>query len=309
LYSLSAACLALAALAGGPASAKSDCRKSALEALRSGAPDGYAVYQQIKDKSFFGHWLNCDDAQFELPTAVHESVHYVTGDIDAFPLTDGGEIARPHEVSEFYPPSRLAKAFKRDDFVDTYLKPGRASSSSDFLYLLDELNAYTHDLNAAVDLKKLRSPERYVDNRDGLAALMAFVALYVERAEKSEPATWSGLQKPEVAKTVATLWDHAEKVMQSSCGLARFGTQDKAYIRRFCAAGPEASLQSVIGRAPVCPTECLKSASEEDAAFQAVEEEDAAPPDPKTRTIWSRRTNRRAAPGDDAASEDDATNQ
>ncbi len=63
---------------------------------------------------------------------------------------------------------------------------------------------------------------------------MAFVALYVERAEESEPATWSGLLEPRVAKTVSELWGRAEKVMASSCGIPNFGTQDKALIRQFC---------------------------------------------------------------------------
>ena len=97
-----------------------------------------------------------------------------------------------------------------------------------------------------------------VDHRDGLAALMAFVALYVERAHESEPATWSGLQQPRVAKAVSALWGRAEKVMASSCGIPNFGTQDKAYIRQFCQRGPQAALQKIIGRAPVCPSACLR---------------------------------------------------
>ena len=288
-----------------PAAKPVDCRDNAVGILRASAPDGFAIYRQIADKPFLLHWIDCKDAQLGLPTAVHESVHFVTGEIDAFPLVDGGEIARPHAVSQFFAPSLIAKKFKVDDFVATYLKPGRASSSSDFLYLLDELNAYTHDLNAAVDLKKMRRDDEYIDHRDGLAALMAFVALYVERARFSEPATWSGLQKPEVAKTVAALWGAAEKVMQSSCGIPHFGTEDKTFIRQFCQANAQGALQTLIGRAPVCPNECL-NAEPEDAS---VDETTNAAPDPSTRTLWSRRINRRAsasnasAPSRGAASE------
>jgi hypothetical protein len=170
---------------------------------------------------------------------------------------------RPHEVSAFFAPSRIAGKFKANDFVATYLRPGSASSSTDFLYLLDELNAYTHDLNTAVDLSRSRGPveqsDEQVDHRDGLAALMAFVALYVERAEESEPATWSGLQQPRVAKAVSELWGRAEKVMASSCGIPNFGTEDKSLIRQFCQGAPQAALQKILGRAPVCPTACLKS--------------------------------------------------
>ncbi|MEA2835502.1 MAG: hypothetical protein QOD89_52 [Bradyrhizobium sp.] len=255
------ACLPLAA-GSGPAEA-GECRPGAIERLRASAPEGFAIYQAIKDKKFFLGWISCDEAQLGLPTAVHESVHYITAELDAFPLVHGGQLKRPHEVSAFYAPQLIAAKFKPNDFVTTYLRPGSASSSTDFLYLLDELNAYTHDLNTAVDLSRSRGAveqvDGQVDHRDGLAALMAFVALYAERAEQSEPATWSGLLEPRVARTVSELWGRAERVMASSCGIPNFGTEDKSLIRQFCQSGPQASLQKILRRTPVCPTACLKS--------------------------------------------------
>jgi hypothetical protein len=254
-------CLPLAAGFHSAAQA-GDCRPGAIERLRASAPEGFAIYQVIKDKKFFLSWISCDEVLLGLPTAVHESVHYITAELDAFPLVHGGQLKRPHEVSAFFAPSLIAGKFKANDFVTTYLRPGGASSSTDFLYLLDELNAYTHDLDTAVILSRSRGVEQgedQVDHRDGLAALMAFVALYAERAEQSEPATWSGLLEPRVAKTVSELWGRAEKVMASSCGIPDFGTEDKSLIRQFCQSRPQASLQKILGRAPVCPTACLKS--------------------------------------------------
>jgi hypothetical protein len=246
-----------------PAAQAGDCRPGAIERLRAAAPEGFAIYQAIKDKKFFLGWISCDEAQLGLPTAVHESVHYITAELDAFPLVHGGQVKRPHEVSAFYAPQLIATKFKANDFVTTYLRPGSASSSTDFLYLLDELNAYTHDLNTAVNLSRshgrVEAGQDQVDHRDGLAALMAFVALYAERAEQSEPATWSGLLEPRVAKTVSELWGRAEQVMASSCGIPDFGTEDKSLIRQFCQSRPQASLQKILGRAPVCPTACLNS--------------------------------------------------
>jgi hypothetical protein len=263
LQSISLAALACLPLAAGLHSAKAgDCRPGAIERLRAAAPDGFAIYQQIKDKTFFLNWIDCGEAQLGLPTAVHESVHYITAETDAFPLLHGGQVKRPHEVSAFFAPSLIAGQFKANEFVATYLRPGRASSSGDFLYLLDELNAYTHDLATAVSLSRSGGPAgegNEVDHRDGLAALMAFVALYAERAEESEPATWSGLRQPRVAKVMSELWGRAETVMASSCGIPNFGTQDKSLIRQFCQRGPQASLQKIIARAPVCPTACLAS--------------------------------------------------
>jgi hypothetical protein len=255
------ACMPLAV--GLKPAAAGDCRPGAIERLHASAPEGFAIYQAIKDKKFFLGWISCDEAELGLPTAVHESVHYITSELDAFPLVHGGQIKRPHEVSAFFAPSLITGKFKANDFVTTYLRPGSASSSTDFLYLLDELNAYTHDLNTAVALSRSPRPveagDGQVDHRDGLAALMAFVALYAERAEASEPATWRGLLAPRVAKTVSELWGRAEKVMASSCGIPDFGTQDKSMIRQFCQGGPQASLQKILGRAPVCPAVCLKS--------------------------------------------------
>jgi hypothetical protein len=263
LRSICFAALAWVAAGFDSAAVAGDCRPGAIERLRASAPEGFAVYQAIKDKKFFLGWISCDEVLLGLPTAVHESVHYITAETDAFPLVHGGQLKRPHEVSAFFAPSLIAAKFKANDFVTTYLRPGSASSSTDFLYLLDELNAYTHDLNTAINLSRSRGPveqgQDQVDHRDGLAALMAFVALYAERAEVSEPATWRGLLEPRVAKTVAELWGRAEQVMASSCGIANFGTEDKSLIRQFCQRGPQATLQKILGRAPVCPTACLKS--------------------------------------------------
>ena len=242
--------------------AAADCRPAAIERLRAASRGGFAIYQKVKDKTFFLNWISCDEAQLGLPTAVHESVHYITAETDAFPLVNGGELKRPHEVSTFFAPSLIAGKFKPNDFVTTYLRPGSASSAADFLYLLDELNAYTHDLATAVSLYRSHGSTDegdQVDHRDGLAALMAFVALYAERAGTSEPATWRGLREPRVAGTVSALWGRAETVMASSCGIPNFGSEDKLLIRQFCQSGPQAALGKIIGRAPVCPSACLSA--------------------------------------------------
>jgi hypothetical protein len=261
MHPLSRPLLALAlALCLGPGSALAgpDCRQRGLEELRAHSPDGFAVYTRLANPAFFTGWIDCSDAQLDLSTAVHESTHRITSEADAFPLVGGGEVRRPHEVSGFFPPSRIAGQFKPDEHVATYLQPGRASSATDLLYLLDELNAYTHDLNAAVDLKHMTRPNQAVDHRDGLAALMAFVAGYAATAKATEPATWRGLQQPKVATAIAALWGRAEGVMASSCGIPDFGTSDRDYIRRVCSAGSQAALAPILGRPPLCPTACLE---------------------------------------------------
>ena len=87
---------------------------------------------------------------------------------------------------------------------------------------------------------------------------MAFVAIYVETAEESHSATWTGLQK--VAPVISELWMQAEIVMEASCRVPDFGSQDQISIRQFCGAKPQASLRKLLGRSPVCPVQCLTSA-------------------------------------------------
>src|SRR5712672_1046270 len=94
------ACMSLDA--GLDSAAKAgDCRVGTIERLHASAPEGFAIYQAIKDKTFFLGWISCGEAQLGLPTAVHESVHYITAELDAFPLVEGGQLKRPHEVSAF----------------------------------------------------------------------------------------------------------------------------------------------------------------------------------------------------------------
>lgn len=260
---LRAACAALIAVAWSQAAsaARNDCQPQALRDLERLSPQGHAIYRAITDKRHFLRFLTCDDVVLGLSTAVHESVHLLTSEKDAYPLIDGGLAKRPSESLRFFPPRQIAGKFDaRDSYVQTYLRPGAASSSDDFRFLLDELNAYSHDLNSSVRLASLRRPEHgEVGHRDGLAALMAFATSYVNTARQSVPATWENLQRPEVKETVRTLWTQAEQALAASCGIPAFGRDDKKPIAFLCDPKNSAGLGDLLGRATVCPTACLES--------------------------------------------------
>lgn len=238
------------------------CHASAIRSLQKLSPDGYDIYRALADKSQFMTWITCDDIQLDLATAVHESVHTLTEEQDAYPLIDGSSIARPHETEKFFAPKeiagQMAKRFKDPLFIDTYLKPGSASSADNFMFLLDELNAYSHDLNTATKLTSVHTGDSRPDHRDGLAAMMAFVTAYAEDARKNHPETWKGLNEPETAKVINVLWKQAETVMAASCGIPDFGTNDRGYLS-FVSNASEASALSDILRAPIRPTRCLSS--------------------------------------------------
>lgn len=231
----------------------------AVQDLNRLSPQGHAIYSAIADKKFFLRWITCDDVQLGLATAVHESVHMLTEEKDAFPLIEGGSIKRAHAVSRFYPPREIAARFDRSSaYVETYLRPGAASSSSDFLYLLDELNAYSHDLNSAIRLQPLHKGGSQVDHRDGLAALMSFVMAYADTAKRQKPATWEGLQKPEVKKVLQTLWGQAETVLTASCGTPGIGRDDRKSIGFMCDAKNNGAMGDLLGRPAACASACLQ---------------------------------------------------
>lgn len=255
---LAAATMLLAFAPAASAAPRTDCQPQAIRDLQRLSPQGHAVYLAMKDKKLFLTFLTCGDVQLGLSTAVHESVHILTQEQDGFPLIAGGIIRRPHEIERYFAPKEIAKRFDRGDmFVQTYLRPGAASSADNFMFLLDELNAYSHDLNSAVKLVPLHRGDGQVAHRDGLAALMSFVMGYVDAARQQNPATWQGLQRPEPKKLIQTLWTQAETALASSCGIPRFGSKDRQYVGFICGQKNGAALAEVLGRAPVCPSTCL----------------------------------------------------
>jgi hypothetical protein len=243
--------------------ARTDCQPQALRDLQRLAPQGHAVYQTISDKRHFLRFLTCDDVVLGLATAVHESVHLLTSEKEAYPLIGGGTALRPSETLRFFPPRDIGRKFSAGDmYVQTYLKRGAASSSDDFRFLLDELNAYSHDLATSARLVSLRRPEHgQVGHRDGLAALMTFVMSYVDTAREQVPATWANLQRPEVKETVRTLWTQAETALSASCVIPAFGQDDRRSLAFLADPRNGTGLAELIGRAPLRACQDTDSAS------------------------------------------------
>jgi hypothetical protein len=246
----------------GSGNGNAHCRADALAQLKQLSATGYRIYERIADKKMFTTWILCDDRQRGLTTAVHEAVHMLTEQLDAYPLIDGGQIKRIRALEKFVKPGRIAAQFKAsDDFVKTYLLPGGASSADDFTYLLDEFNSYVHDLNTAVQTQTLAPKNTRLGHRDGMAALMTFVMAYVEYAEKQEPRTWAGLHRPDVKHLVTTLWSEAERTIESSCKVPRYAVDDQAFLRHICKPSNGRALGHMLGRAPRCPNACLSGVS------------------------------------------------
>src|SRR5262245_37292529 len=101
LRAASAALLAIACSQAALA-ARTDCQPQALRDLERRSPQGHAVYQAISDKRHFLRFLTCDDVVLGLSTAVHETVHLLTSEKNAYPLVDGGVAKRPSESLRFF---------------------------------------------------------------------------------------------------------------------------------------------------------------------------------------------------------------
>jgi hypothetical protein len=237
------------------ANTRSDCQPQAIRDLSRLAPQAHAVYVAMRDKRQFLAFLSCEDVQLGLATAVHESVHILTEQLDAYPLIHGGSLPRRPVLSRFYPPREIAGNFQRDDsYVQTYLRRGAATAAENLAYLLDELNAYSHDLAAASRLVSLHKGNGQVDHRAGLAALMAFLTQYVEVARERKPATWDGLRQAEVQKLIAALWQQAEATLVDSLGIEGFGGE--VYVRRLCEPRTGEALAELLGRSPLLSSAC-----------------------------------------------------
>ena len=249
--------VALLSIGSSPvlAAARSDCQPQALRDLARLAPQGHAVYLAMRDKQQFLRFLTCDDVQLGLSTAVHESVHILTEQLDAYPLIGGGSLPRQHQVSRFYPPREIAGRFKADDsYVQTYLRRGAASSADDLMFLLDELNAYSHDLASAAKLVDLHKRDGQVDHRAGLAALMAFLMQYVEVARERKAPTWEGLRQVEVKRLIAALWQQAETTLVASLGIRGFGGE--TYVARLCEPHRGEALAELLEHSPLSSSAC-----------------------------------------------------
>jgi hypothetical protein len=259
--------IAVLTIAGNltPAGARTpDCAVRALNTLRESVPEEFAIYEALADKTQFKVWLKCQDLQLDLSTAVHESVHTLTETEDAFPLIGGQRLRRPqNEPSHLPPPAvlhqKLAADLGPDDiFLATYIERGSASSAEDFVVLLDELNAFAHDLNTATRLYPLHPVSALrVDHRDGLAAIMVFTQRYLDHLEEKDSRAWAIVRTPQFSEAISHIWQQAERVLSASCPIPDFGTDDQRYIELLCRKKNGRALHAFLKTPAQCPARCL----------------------------------------------------
>lgn len=232
--------------------------KKALGWLKQDDPDGYKVYL-ADSKGFLDPvwWTDCADNLVDaLVVALHETVHGLN-DHRGYYLIGGARVPYANDHNLFAP-STIATEFAPDGFTDLYLKkiPGSDSSATLFSVLLDELDAYTHGLNTENKLHQYSSALQW---RNGAAAMMAYVKIYLHRARTRYPKAWKSIQSESVALPLRTLWAQAETALLKSCQLRspQF-REDTQYLKKLCDTKSHAALAAILGRPPACPQACLK---------------------------------------------------
>jgi hypothetical protein len=83
---------------------------------------------------------------------------------------------------------------------------------------------------------------------------MSFVMRYAKIARDEKPATWEGLQRPDVKALVRTLWMQAETVLTTSWGIPGFGGEK--YVEGLCNRRNGGALAELIGGDPMSPQVC-----------------------------------------------------
>lgn len=192
-------------------------------------PEAQRVFDELGDKKDFSTWFTGEDDMLrgDITTAIHESVHMIRGNTGKYILLNGGWVEAPESDDSKVPaPSKYVEPFLKakysgDSFFDTYMVPGEetASSADYFSYVLDEFNAYCHDVNV---FSKLDDLPINTTPRDGLASFMLFTLVYIDQAAPKFTET----QK----KALVTIWLQAEKVMEDTSGMKNISYHTGKYL-------------------------------------------------------------------------------
>jgi hypothetical protein len=222
-------------------------RTELLSLLRASDPDGFAVFDRERHvgqkadtgKFVFDSFLDSgcadgSDAPSTLSTSVHETVHALRQPLHGYILI-GGAVLPDFSPGSLFAPSGLAGQFQAEDpFVQIYLVHGQASSADDFTYLLDELNAYAHDLHTSSLLDGKIPPNAdgsYSTPRDGTLALMSFVKAYADRAG-------AALNAEPYRTAVRTLWKQSSDSLLENCKHRnQMSEVGKRYLKFVCSSG------------------------------------------------------------------------
>ncbi len=210
------------------------CLDDAIALLKHD-PNGLAVLEAHGDREGFGYWLDCGSVDYDVSSAVHETVHLLShaesqGDYSWY-LVGGERITVPWSKSP--PRSNVVRDLRkdeRDSYVDTYLTG--ASGEQGLELLLDELNAYTHGLITEIALAPRHEGEnRRTAARDGVAHFQLYLVIYLAQLRADHPKRHAKLAET-LGPVTAALWKQSEKALRASLPYDSLGIDDRWYLHR-----------------------------------------------------------------------------
>lgn len=216
----------------------------ALDMLRKSDPLGYKVYQETKPE-FFNRWLDPGDKTYFLTTAVHESVHGISGSRSEASANYGEDwnsyyfylpdhtYRKVDGAKKFFYRDKIGRYLtgsERDGYYDAYLTGD--CGQQDLPVLLDEVNAYTFDVYCGVYYINYQ-PDVWSSTRDGLATFMHYLQLYLYHARTVETAAYARLKDDgEYLSAIKALWENAEDALWKSAPYEQLGIEDKVKLKK-----------------------------------------------------------------------------
>jgi hypothetical protein len=230
-------CESLADVADLSAAYQPGALRAAAEGLaRRRYPDGVAFIQAQDDK-MLAAWFEGAAPSFQgmgerFDTAVHEGSHvWVAKHFDprtvSYPVR-GDLTIRTRRLKNFDRSeimSLRAAGGADDSYATTYLTG--ASGAQGFNTLLDEYDAYTHSLASRYCTRDLVQPNARVSARDGILAMMYYVALYLRLAREQHAADYAAIVgDPGHRRLILTVWSRAELWLRRSEPFDALGIRD-----------------------------------------------------------------------------------
>jgi hypothetical protein len=176
---------------------------------------------------------------FAASSAVHESTHTINfthSSVEryAYYLPGGSIVTIPRRRGEFFGRNEIARDLtdaEHDAYYRAYIVG--EGSNQELPVLFDEFNAYTHDLMTATALQSLIPSYQHRSERDGIAAFMYYLELYLKRARLSHYKAWQTIASDsEYRALIQKLWANAETALRAACPIAALGINDAPYLKK-----------------------------------------------------------------------------
>lgn len=235
--------------AGTLQAADQSCLNDALALLQKRDANGYRIYQLSKDPDAFSFWLSCSDGKplhSKLPAAVHETLHKVDGELEqngargrAHFYLLGGRVISVARHTQLFERAQVAALLTDEEKRTHYFRPylTGVSGKQKLDSLLEEFNAYTHDLSTSVTLVDLKAATLRSSNRDGVLTFMYYLELYLKQARTNFAGAWQVLVSDrDYVEAIRALWANAEVALARACPHAQLGVSDSFLARKVYSA-------------------------------------------------------------------------